>query len=82
MIKKIKKYLLASINDKKSSIKSIHWPVLMIKKVNNKCTLTSINDKKRSIKKYTLAYIIDKKRSIKNIHWPVLVLKKIYIDLY
>ena len=37
MIKKInKKYLLTSINDKKSSIKSIHWPVLMMKKVNKK----------------------------------------------
>ena len=61
MIKKIKKYLLASINDKKSSIKSIHWPVLMIKKVNKKYTLTSTNDKKRSIKKCTLTSINDKK---------------------
>ena len=33
----------------------------MIKKVNKKYTLTSVNDKKRSIKKYTLASINDKK---------------------
>ena len=52
MIKKIhKKYLLASIIDKKVLKKSIHWPVLMIKNVTKKCTLTSITDKKRSIKK-------------------------------
>ena len=40
----------------------------MIKKVNKKYTLTSINDKKKVNKKYTLTSINDKKRSIKNIH--------------
>ena len=34
----------------------------MIKKVNKKHTLTSINDKKRSIK---------------NVHWPLLMIKKV-----
>ena len=61
MIKKVnKKYTLTSINDKKRSIKIIHWPVLVLKKYTLICI---------SIKKiYTLASINDKKRSIKSIH--------------
>ena len=39
-------YTLTSINDKKGQSKSIHWPLLMIKKVNKKYTLTCINIKK------------------------------------
>ena len=59
---------MASINDKKRSIKTlhgpvlvlkkgIHWPLLMIKKVNKKYTLTCTSIKK-------------------NIHWPLLMIKK------
>ena len=44
----------------------------MIKKVSQKYTLTSINDKKRSIKNIHWPVLVLQKR----IHWPLLMIKK------